>query len=113
MYMPTCPSPSKKTRSPGWSWSYGTCVPMFACAYAYMTSPEQSNPPGEAPPHTYGTPRYDIAIETTWLLYAELGTTVAPSGVDALAPTTVSESDCACAACAAATCAAAARAACS
>ena len=58
-------------------------------AYAYMTSPEQSNPPGEAPPQTYGTPRYDIAIETTWLPYDGGGTTVAPSGVEALAPTTL------------------------
>src|SRR5215210_8692833 len=35
-----------------------------------MTNPEQSNPDGEAPPHTYGTPRYLIAMPTTpppWL----------------------------------------------
>jgi hypothetical protein len=43
----------------------GRLIPI--CAYAYMTRPEQSNPPGEAPPQTYGTPRYDIAIETTLL----------------------------------------------
>src|SRR5438874_9600553 len=30
-----------------------------------MTSPEQSKPEGEAPPHRYGTPRYCSAIETT------------------------------------------------
>src|SRR6266511_1371264 len=28
-------------------------------------NPEQSNPPGEAPPHTYGVPRYCMAIPTT------------------------------------------------
>src|SRR3954454_9516373 len=31
-----------------------------------MTSPEQSKPDGEAPPHTYGTPRYCSAIATAW-----------------------------------------------
>ena len=35
------------------------------CAYAYITRPEQSKPPGEAPPQTYGVPRYCIAIPTT------------------------------------------------
>jgi hypothetical protein len=30
-----------------------------------MTKPEQSNPDGEAPPQTYGVPRYCIAIPTT------------------------------------------------
>ncbi len=29
-----------------------------------MTSPEQSKPAGEAPPQTYGVPRYDIATPT-------------------------------------------------
>src|SRR3954468_15678172 len=28
----------------------------------YIVRPEQSNPAGEAPPHTYGVPRYCIAI---------------------------------------------------
>ena len=53
-----------------------------------MTSPEQSKPPGEAPAQTYGVPMYDIATPTTpeWL---DGGTTVAPSGVEALAPTGV------------------------
>ena len=35
------------------------------CAYAYMTSPEQSKPPGEAPAQTYGVPMYCIATPTT------------------------------------------------
>ena len=35
------------------------------CAKTYMTKPEQSNPPGAEPPHTYGVPRYCIAIPTT------------------------------------------------
>ena len=35
------------------------------CEYAYITSPEQSKPPGEAPAQTYGVPRYDIATPTT------------------------------------------------
>ena len=53
------------------------CVPEFHCApvkcprpiptdeYASMVRPEQSTPPWLAPPHTYGTPRYDIAVATT------------------------------------------------
>ena len=58
-----------------------------------MTSPEQSNPPGEAPAQTYGVPMYDIATPTTpeWL---DGGTTAAPSGVEALAPTGVSAKAC-------------------
>src|SRR5438094_7792304 len=95
--MPTWPSPSKKTRSPGSSWSRetGTPAPYCAatlcgsetptCAKTYITRPEQSKPPGDAPPQTYGTPRYRIAIPTT-PLYWDGGATVA-SGVDAEAPT--------------------------
>src|SRR5439155_15459280 len=75
--MPTWPSPSKNTRSPGWSWSRETGLPIPYCAYelcgsetptcanTYITSPEQSKPDGEAPPQRYGTPRYRSAIETT------------------------------------------------
>src|SRR5262245_18105056 len=29
---------------------------MSICRYAHWTSPEQSKPPGAAPPHTYGVP---------------------------------------------------------
>src|ERR1051325_11088019 len=56
------------------------------CAKTYMTSPEQSKPLGLAPPHTYGTPRYRIAIPTTppWI---EGGATVDASGAVALTPT--------------------------
>src|SRR6478735_7942609 len=76
--MPTWPRPSKKTRSPGSRASRGTGVPIeyWAAAlcgsdtpsrpYTYITSPEQSKPDGEAPPHTYGTPRYCSAIATAW-----------------------------------------------
>src|SRR3954453_13317053 len=76
--MPTWPSPSKNTRTPGSSPSRGTGVPIPYCAaalcgsdtpsrqYTYMTSPEQSKPDGDAPPHTYGTPRYCSAIATAW-----------------------------------------------
>ena len=35
------------------------------CEYTYMMKPEQSKPPGLAPPQTYGVPRYCIAIPTT------------------------------------------------
>ena len=58
-----------------------------------MTSPEQSNPPGEAPAQTYGVPMYDIATPTTpeWL---DGGTMAAPSGVEALAPTGVAAKAC-------------------
>src|SRR5436190_1106799 len=57
--MPTWSSPSKKTRSPGCSWSAETGVPKPYCAaakwgsempswaYTYITSPEQSKPRGE------------------------------------------------------------------
>src|SRR6478609_8657346 len=76
--MPTWPRPSKNTRSPGSRALRGTDVPIeyWAAAlcgsdtpsrpYTYMTSPEQSKPDGEAPPHTYGTPRYCSAIATAW-----------------------------------------------
>jgi hypothetical protein len=37
-----------------------------------MMKPEQSKPDGLAPPQTYGTPRYCIAIPTT-LPYGEGG----------------------------------------
>src|SRR5581483_6811398 len=75
--MPTWPSPSKKTRSPGWRslratglpipyWAYELCgSEMPTWAKTYMTRPEQSKPEGEAPPQTYGVPRYRIAIPTT------------------------------------------------
>src|SRR5436853_5311066 len=75
--MPTWPRPSKKTRSPGWRspretglpmpyWAYELCGSETpTCAYTYMTRPEQSKPDGEAPPQTYGVPRYRIAIPTT------------------------------------------------
>src|SRR5438552_14864390 len=75
--MPTWPRPSKNTRSPGWSWSRETGLPIPYCAYelcgsetptcanTYITSPEQSKPDGDAPPQRYGTPRYCSAIETT------------------------------------------------
>src|SRR5215204_1785692 len=84
--------------SPGASWSRdtGTPIPQSAyvecgsetpiCAYAYMMSPLQSKPLGEAPPHTYGTPRYCIATPTTPPC-VDGGATVA-SGVDADTPTT-------------------------
>src|SRR5919198_1564499 len=38
---------------------------MPTCAYTYITKPEQSKPDGDAPPQTYGTPKYCIAIPTT------------------------------------------------
>src|SRR5947207_12940151 len=91
-------APLKKTRSPGCSWLRPTGVPMLniayelcgsetpICAKTYITSPEQSNPRGDDPPQTYGTPRYCIAIPTTppWTFG---GATVEPSGVDAETPT--------------------------
>src|SRR5690242_6876760 len=96
--MPTWLAPEKNTRSPGWScpidtgvpipnWAYELCgseTPIFA--KTYMTKPEQSKPRGDAPAHTYGTPRYCIAIPTTppWTFG---GATVDPSGVAADAPT--------------------------
>src|SRR6266545_6194759 len=97
--MPIWPRPLKKTRSPGSSWSSGTGVPTFhiayeecgretpSCAYAYMTRPEQSKPDGDAPAQTYGTPTYDSATPTT-PSYFDAGSTLAPSGVRADAPTT-------------------------
>jgi len=53
--------------------------------------PEQSKPDGVEPPHTYGTPRYCIAIPTTPPC-VDGGATDTPSGVEALAPTAVSSS---------------------
>src|SRR5437762_14179217 len=41
---------------------------MPSWPYTYWTRPEQSKPRGVAPAHTYGTPRYCNAIETTPLL---------------------------------------------
>ena len=35
-----------------------------ASANTYCTNPEQSNPEGVVPPHTYGTPKYFLAIST-------------------------------------------------
>src|SRR4051794_16662258 len=114
--MPTWPSPSKKTRSPGWSWSRdtGTPAPYCAyeecgsdtptCAYAHMTRPEQSKPPGDEPPHTYGTPSCDIATPTTPPCEgggaATVGVASSVSVADAVTPTTVADAccvDCACA----------------
>src|SRR6478735_11960225 len=73
-----CPRPSKNTRSPAWrsSREAGTPTELYCiaalcgneiptCAYTYITKPEQSKPPGLAPPQTYGVPRYCIAIPTT------------------------------------------------
>src|SRR6186997_2739393 len=73
-----CPRPSKNTRSPAWRSSRETGTPtelyciaalcgneIPTCAYTYIAKPEQSKPPGLAPPHTYGVPRYCIAIPTT------------------------------------------------
>jgi hypothetical protein len=31
------------------------------CLHTYCTNPEQSNPDGVVPPHTYGTPKYFLA----------------------------------------------------
>src|SRR5207244_6181072 len=74
--MPTCPRPSKKTRSPGSSALLGTGVPYpywpaALCGsetpswpHTYIVSPEQSKPLGDAPPQTYGVPRYCITIAT-------------------------------------------------
>src|SRR6476469_7375192 len=74
-----CPRPSKNTRSPAWRSSRETGTPtelyciaalcgneIPTCAYTYIAKPEQSKPPGLAPPHTYGVPRYCIAIATAW-----------------------------------------------
>src|SRR4051794_169729 len=107
--MPTCPRPSKKTRSPGASWSFETATPAPycaydecgsetpTCAYAYATRPEQSKPPGEPPPQTYGVPRYDMATPTTPPC-VEGGATVAPSAA-AVAPTTAADTVECCSAC--------------
>src|SRR5262245_31335273 len=77
MYRPTWPSPSKKTRSPGSSWSRATGVPYEywaaalcgsetpTCAYTNIVKPEQSKAPGPEAPQTYGVPRYCRAIPTT------------------------------------------------
>src|SRR5437868_4689927 len=58
------------------------------CAKTYMTRPEQSNPLGLAPPHTYGTPRYCIATPTTPPC-VDGGAIVVPVGVEAAIPTTL------------------------
>src|SRR4051794_32307378 len=83
--------------SPGCNWLCETGTPMphsayVECgsdtpiwAYAYMIRPLQSKPLGEAPPQTYGTPRYCIATPTTPPC-VDGGATVA-SGVDAATPT--------------------------
>ena len=47
--MPNCVAALCGSETPTW-------------AYTYMMKPEQSNPDGTAPPHTYGTPRYCIAM---------------------------------------------------
>src|SRR4051812_9973195 len=68
--MPTCDAPGpfalKNTRSPACTFARETGVPtpncandvrgrvIPACRNAYCTSPEQSKPPGWAPPETYG-----------------------------------------------------------
>src|SRR5262245_8061764 len=59
---------------------------MPSWLYAKTTRPEQSNPPGLAPPQTYGVPRYCMAIATTSLPWLDVGTTAA-SGVEATTPT--------------------------
>src|SRR5690625_2685437 len=75
--MPTWPPPFWKTRSPGCglevraNWPEpkmadvldGMLIP--ACAYAHAVKPEQSQPPGPLPPHTYGVPTPEYAAETT------------------------------------------------
>src|SRR6476619_293883 len=72
MYMPTWPRPLKNKRSPGArSPCDETRVPDVqsapvkcgrpgcpARAYAHETRPEQSKPPGAAPPGTYGVPNW-------------------------------------------------------
>src|SRR5919204_5045970 len=105
--MPTWPRPSKKTRSPGSSWSFETDTPMPYCAYDecgsetptcandHATSPEQSNPPGAEPAQTYGVPSCDIATPTTPPC-VDGGATLAPSGDAAAAPTTTTCCSCAC-----------------
>src|SRR6478672_4859019 len=68
------------------TWEYVLCgseTPI--CAKTYITRPEQSKPRGEAPPQTYGTPRYCMAIPTTPPCTFG-GATVEPSGVDAPTP---------------------------
>src|SRR5260370_42217168 len=40
----------------------GSCTP--AAAQASIVRPEQSTPDRLAPPHTYGTPRYEYAVWT-------------------------------------------------
>src|SRR3954452_7169473 len=71
------PPVKKKTRSPGLAWLRLIRVVAPYCAAAvrgrgtpsmpeaYCVSPEQSNPRGDEPPYTYGTPRYREAMATT------------------------------------------------
>src|SRR3954452_19563461 len=104
--MPTCPSPPKKPRSPGCNCSLETGTPTLycayvecgsetpTCAYAHITRPEQSKPPGAAPAQTYGVPSWDIATPTTPPCVDGGATTVCSCGATAETPTTVSSACC-------------------
>src|SRR5690606_17660599 len=72
--MPTWSAPafrdelSQNTRSPTWRSPFATALPPWPCWYeirgrlmpncfiTYCVKPEQSNPDGDVPPHTYGVP---------------------------------------------------------
>ena len=57
---------------PNLDWLCAPCgndIPTFL--YAYIVKPEQSNPLGDAPPYTYGTPKNFLAYETTSYPFAE------------------------------------------
>src|SRR3954469_18929686 len=78
--MPTCDAPGpfalKNTRSPAWTFDRDTGAPtpncanevrgrlIPACLNAHWTRPEQSKPPGCAPPDAYGVPTWDRAADT-------------------------------------------------
>src|SRR5215831_838201 len=64
------------------------------CAYAHITRPEQSKPPGAEPAQTYGVLSCDIAYCTTLPCVGGGATTVSADGVIAEAPTTVVEACC-------------------
>ena len=49
---------------------------MPAILAAYQTKPEQSKPPGCAPPHTYGVPMNCKALPTNEPVFAPDGATV-------------------------------------
>src|ERR1019366_3286770 len=93
MYRPTCPGlagvppvPAMKIRSPGsiaavevtgapantcWKVVRGSGTP--AAPQARIVSPEQSHPPGSAPPHRYGWPSWARANATTVLCWVTVG----------------------------------------